>query len=60
VKFSPAHFPLLLLYAFLVACVLGFRSRPSVSIQVRRTLRMFCIFVLTGVVLAWLMYPLSH
>jgi hypothetical protein len=58
--FSPAHFPLLLLYALLIAAALGFRSGHSVASRFRATLRTFFIFVLTGVALAWLLYPLSH
>jgi hypothetical protein len=55
-----AHFPLLLLCAFLASCALQFRPRLPFLLLVRGVIRTFLIFVLTGVTLAWLIYPLSQ
>jgi hypothetical protein len=54
------HFPMLLLYAFCAACVLGFLSRNSTASRIRSSLWTFICFVVFGVALAWLLYPFSH
>jgi hypothetical protein len=54
------HFALLLLCALLAACALRLRPGTPLRLQVRGVIRTFLIFVLTGVTLAWIIYPLSH
>jgi hypothetical protein len=65
VNLLPEHialgrFPLLLLCALLAACALRLWPGTPLRRQVRGVIRTFLIFVLTGVALAWIIYPLSH
>jgi len=57
---APGHFLLFLLCAFLASCALQLRLGCPVVLLVRGLVRTLLIFVLTGVTLAWLIYPLSH
>jgi len=53
-----SHFLLLLLFAFLVSIVFAVLMRDEPRQQVRTAAVMFAGFVVTAVVLGWLMYPL--
>jgi uncharacterized membrane protein len=55
-----AHFPMLLLYSFCAACVIGFLSRGSTASRIRSSLWTFISFVALAVAIAWLLYPFSH
>jgi undecaprenyl pyrophosphate phosphatase UppP len=53
-----SHFLLLVLFAFLVSIVFAVLMRDDPRQQVRTAMMMFGGFVVTAVVLGWLMYPL--
>ncbi len=53
-----SHFLLLALFALLVSVVFAALMRDDPRQQVRTAAMMFGGFVLTAVVLGWLMYPL--
>jgi hypothetical protein len=53
-----SHFLLLLLFAFLVSIVFAVLMRDEPRQQARTAGMMFGAFVVTAVVLGWLMYPL--
>jgi undecaprenyl pyrophosphate phosphatase UppP len=52
-----SHFTLLLVFAFLVALVFGVLMKDQPREQVRFGALVFGGFVLTALVLGWLMYP---
>ena len=52
-----SHFLLLVLFAFFVSAVFAALSKDDVKDQVRFGGMMFAGFVVTAVVLGWLMYP---
>ena len=54
-----SHFLLLLLFSFLVALVFAVLMRNEPRDQVRFGAMVFGIFVLSAIVIGWLMYPLS-
>jgi hypothetical protein len=54
-----SHFLLMVVFAFLVSTVFAVLLRDDPREQVRSGARMFGGFVLAGLVLGWLMYPLS-
>jgi heme/copper-type cytochrome/quinol oxidase subunit 4 len=54
-----SHFLLLLLFSFLVALVFAVLMRNEPRDQVRFGAMVFGIFVLSAVVIGWLMYPFS-
>lgn len=53
-----SHFLLLVLFAFLVSVVFAVLMRDDPRQQLRTAGMMFGGFVVTAVVLGWLMYPL--
>jgi hypothetical protein len=54
-----SHFLLLLLFSFLVALVFAVLMRNEPREQVRFGAMVFGVFVLSAVVIGWLMYPFS-
>ena len=56
----PSHFALMLLFALLISAVLACAIWASPGERFRYAAKMFAVFVITGIVVAWLMYPLSH
>jgi hypothetical protein len=54
-----SHFLLLLLFSFLVAVVFAVLMRSEPRDQVRFGAMVFGVFVLSAVVIGWLMYPFS-
>ncbi len=54
-----SHFLLLLLFSFLVALVFAVLMRNEPRDQVRFGAMAFGVFVLSAVVIGWLMYPFS-
>jgi hypothetical protein len=55
-----SHFGALLLFALLVSLVLACLTQRTSSGGVKYALWSFALFVLIGVGVAWLMYPLSR
>ena len=55
-----SHFGAMLLFALLVSLVLACLTQRTSSGGVRYALWSFALFVLVGVGVAWLMYPVSH
>jgi heme/copper-type cytochrome/quinol oxidase subunit 4 len=54
-----SHFLLLLLFSFLVAVVFAILMRNEPRDQVRFGAMVFGAFVVSAVVIGWLMYPFS-
>jgi heme/copper-type cytochrome/quinol oxidase subunit 4 len=54
-----SHFLLLLLFSFLVAVVFAVLMRNEPRDQVRFGAMVFGVFVVSAVVIGWLMYPFS-
>ena len=54
-----SHFLMLLLFSFLVALVFAVLMRNEPRDQVRFGAMVFGVFVLSAVVIGWLMYPFS-
>ena len=54
-----SHFLLLLLFSLLVALVFAVLMRNEPRDQVRFGAMVFGVFVLSAVVIGWLMYPFS-
>ena len=54
-----SHFLLLLLFSFLVALVFAVLMRNEPRDQVRFGAMVFGVFVVSAVVIGWLMYPFS-
>jgi heme A synthase len=54
-----SHVLLMVVFAFLVSTVFAVLLRDDPREQVRAGARMFGGFVLAGLALGWLMYPLS-
>lgn len=54
-----SHFLLLLLFSFLVALVFAVLMRNEPRDHVRFGAMVFGVFVLSAVVIGWLMYPFS-
>lgn len=54
-----SHFLLLLLFSFFVALVFAVLMRNEPRDQVRFGAMVFGVFVLSAVVIGWLMYPFS-
>jgi undecaprenyl pyrophosphate phosphatase UppP len=52
-----SHFLLLLIFSFLVAVVFGVLLRDDLRQQLRLAAVVFGGFVLSAIVLGWLMYP---
>ena len=52
-----SHFVLLTLYAFFVSLVFALLAKDDVKEQARFGGMMFAGFIVTAVVLGWLMYP---
>jgi len=52
-----SHFLLLLIFSFLVAVVFGVLLRDDLRQQLRLAAAVFGGFVLSAIVLGWLMYP---
>ena len=52
------HFLLLVLFAFLVSIVFAVLMRDDPRQQIRTAGKLFAGFVVTAVLLGWLMYPL--
>jgi hypothetical protein len=50
----------MLLFALLISAVLACAIWASPGERFRYAAKMFAVFVITGIVVAWLMYPLSH
>ena len=55
-----SHFGAMLLFALLVSLVLACLTQRASSGGVRYALWSFALFVLVGVGVAWLMYPISR
>ena len=53
-----SHILLLVLFAFLVSLVFALLSRDDPRAQIQFGVRLFGIFVVSAVVLGWLMFPL--
>ena len=53
-----SHLILLVLFAFLVSVVFALLSRDDPRAQILFGARLFGIFVVSAVVLGWLLYPL--
>lgn len=56
----PSHFALMLLFALLISSVLASAIWATPRERLRYVAQVFAVFVITGIVVAWLMYPLSH
>ena len=54
-----SHFLLLLLFSFFVAVVFAVLMRSEPRDQVRFGAMVFGVFVVSAVVIGWLMYPFS-
>ena len=54
-----SHFLLLLLFSFFVAVVFAVLMRSEPRAQVRFGAMVFGVFVVSAVVIGWLMYPFS-
>ena len=54
-----SHFLLLVLFSFLVALVFAVLMRNEPRDQVRFGAMVFGVFVVSAVVIGWLMYPFS-
>ncbi|MBD0370803.1 MAG: hypothetical protein ICV60_08220 [Pyrinomonadaceae bacterium] len=50
------HLLVMMLFAALVGAVMGMASRETPREQFRYGLKVFCEFVVIGLVLAWLLY----
>ena len=55
-----SHFGAMLLFALLVSLVLACLTQRSSSDGVKYAVWSFALFVLVGVGVAWLMYPISR
>lgn len=55
-----SHLILMLLFAFLVSVVLAALLRATARERVRYVGRTFGLFVLVGLVIAWVLYPFSR
>ncbi|MFZ0737725.1 MAG: hypothetical protein WA002_05870 [Candidatus Acidiferrales bacterium] len=55
-----SHFTLMLLFALLLSAILAGLMRATRRERIRYAARTFALFVGVGVVVAWLIYPLSH
>jgi heme A synthase len=53
-----SHVLLLVLFAFLVSIVFAVLMRDDPRQQIRTAVKLFAGFVVTAVLLGWLMYPL--
>lgn len=59
-EFHPGHFHSLLFFALVISVAFGFLSRRTAYQRARYILWSFVLFVLVGVGIGWLMYPLSR
>jgi bacteriorhodopsin len=55
-----SHFGAMLLFALFVSIALGCLTQRTVRDWTRYVLRSFTMFVVIGVVVVWLMYPISR
>jgi hypothetical protein len=55
-----SHFGAMLLFALLVSIALGCLTQRTASGWIKYTLWSFVLFVVIGVGVAWLMYPISR
>jgi len=58
--FGFSHFGGMVLFALLVSVALGCLTRRTTAGRIKYTLQTFVLFILVGVGIAWLMYPLSR
>lgn len=58
--FQLSHFQALLVFAMCSALAMGFLSGRTRQRRAAETLRAFALFVVIGVAVAWILYPLSH
>ncbi len=55
-----SHFQAMLLFAFVISLAFAFLTKRKLAERVRYALWAFLAFLLVGVAIAWLMYPLSR
>ncbi len=55
-----SHFQAMLLFAFVISLAFAFLTKRKLAERVRYGLWAFLAFLLVGVAIAWLMYPLSR
>ncbi len=55
-----SHFQAMLLFAFVISLAFAFLTKRKLGERVRYALWTFLAFLLVGVAIAWLMYPLSR
>lgn len=55
-----SHFGTMLLFAWFVSMALGCLTQRTALNWIRYVLRSFTMFVVIGVLVAWLMYPISR
>jgi hypothetical protein len=58
--FHLTHFQALLIFALCISLGMGFLSESTVRGRAAETLRVFALFVVIGVAVAWMLYPFSH
>jgi hypothetical protein len=55
-----SHFWAMILFALLVSMALGAITRRTIAERVKHAAWSFLLFLLVGIGVAWLMYPLSR
>ncbi len=54
------HFQAMLLFAFIISLVFAFLSKRRLNERVQYALWAFLAFLVVGVAIGWLMYPMSR
>lgn len=54
------HFATMLLFGLFVSVALACLTRRTAAERVRYAIRTFLLFILIGVAIAWIMYPISR
>ncbi len=54
------HFSAMLLFAGLISIAVGFLARSTTKRRIQYAVWTFLMFVVVGVAVAWIMYPLSR
>lgn len=58
--FHLTHFQALLVFALCISLGMGYLSGRTPRRRAVDALRAFTLFVLIGIAIAWMLYPLSH
>ncbi len=54
------HFQAMLLFAFVISVAFAFLTKRQLGERLKYALWAFLAFLLVGVAVGWLMYPISH